>query len=179
MKEDPEEERLKKEIEKEKERYKNDFQRLKQLKHEIEHMQHLMEKGKVRLQSDFEAWLASKRKETSVKSSLSSKINHGHQGSSVKSRDSSSWGIDSQSSSNILQESENTSFTSTEESKINSQDMPMLTGNLLITIIFFSSSIEALTYSSLSPGNEEADRNIMAFYEAKKLLQKRRFDKKS
>jgi kinesin family member 6/9 len=39
-------------------RYKEAFNRLRDLKHEIEHMQHLLEKAKVQLMKDFEIWWA-------------------------------------------------------------------------------------------------------------------------
>ncbi|KAF1555235.1 Kinesin-like protein KIF6, partial [Eudyptes schlegeli] len=53
---DPVEEKLRTEIEEEKKRYKTMFNRLKGLKVEIEHLQLLMEKVKVKLQKDFEVW---------------------------------------------------------------------------------------------------------------------------
>ncbi|XP_072847570.2 kinesin-like protein KIF6 isoform X1 [Pogona vitticeps] len=53
---DPIEEALRAQIEKEKISYKTMFTRLKGLKIEIEHLQLLMEKAKVKLQKDFEVW---------------------------------------------------------------------------------------------------------------------------
>ncbi|NXN42152.1 KIF6 protein, partial [Rhinoptilus africanus] len=53
---DPVEEKLRKQIEEEKKSYKTMFNRLKGLKVEIEHLQLLMEKVKVKLQKDFEVW---------------------------------------------------------------------------------------------------------------------------
>ncbi|KAJ7340963.1 hypothetical protein JRQ81_004250 [Phrynocephalus forsythii] len=53
---DPVEEALRAQIEKEKISYKTMFTRLKGLKIEIEHLQLLMEKAKVKLQKDFEVW---------------------------------------------------------------------------------------------------------------------------
>ncbi|KAM6272190.1 kinesin-like protein KIF6 isoform 4-T4 [Spheniscus humboldti] len=53
---DPVEEKLRTQIEEEKKRYKTMFNRLKGLKVEIEHLQLLMEKVKVKLQKDFEVW---------------------------------------------------------------------------------------------------------------------------
>ncbi|XP_074719595.1 kinesin-like protein KIF6 [Strix uralensis] len=53
---DPVEEKLRTQIEEEKKSYKTMFNRLKELKLEIEHLQLLMEKGKVKLQKDFEVW---------------------------------------------------------------------------------------------------------------------------
>ncbi|CAM4537606.1 unnamed protein product [Lepidochelys olivacea] len=53
---DPGEEKLRAQIEEEKKSYKTMFNRLKGLKIEIEHLQLLMEKAKVKLQKDFEVW---------------------------------------------------------------------------------------------------------------------------
>ncbi|KAF1671510.1 KIF6 protein, partial [Pygoscelis papua] len=53
---DPVEEKLRTQIEEEKKCYKTMFNRLKGLKVEIEHLQLLMEKVKVKLQKDFEVW---------------------------------------------------------------------------------------------------------------------------
>ncbi|XP_075605135.1 kinesin-like protein KIF6 isoform X1 [Balearica regulorum gibbericeps] len=53
---DPVEEKLRTQIEEEKKSYKTMFNRLKGLKIEIEHLQLLMEKVKMKLQKDFEVW---------------------------------------------------------------------------------------------------------------------------
>ncbi|XP_035179168.1 kinesin-like protein KIF6 isoform X2 [Oxyura jamaicensis] len=53
---DPLEEKLRTQIEEEKKSYKTMYNRLKGLKVEIEHLQLLMEKAKVKLQKDFEVW---------------------------------------------------------------------------------------------------------------------------
>ncbi|XP_071595475.1 kinesin-like protein KIF6 isoform X2 [Heliangelus exortis] len=53
---DPVEEKLRMQIEEEKKSYKTMFNRLKVLKVEIEHLQLLMEKIKMKLQKDFEVW---------------------------------------------------------------------------------------------------------------------------
>ncbi|XP_069464852.1 kinesin-like protein KIF6 [Ambystoma mexicanum] len=53
---DPIEENLRSQMEEEKKNYKTLFNRLKGLKTEIEHLQLLLEKAKVRLQKDFEVW---------------------------------------------------------------------------------------------------------------------------
>ncbi|XP_044142517.1 kinesin-like protein KIF6 isoform X2 [Bufo gargarizans] len=53
---DPAEEELREQMEAEKKRYKTLFSRLKSLKTEIEHLQLLLEKAKVKLQKDFEDW---------------------------------------------------------------------------------------------------------------------------
>ncbi|XP_036398153.1 kinesin-like protein KIF6 [Megalops cyprinoides] len=53
---DPVEERLCEQIEEEKKSYKSTFGRLKALKTEIEHLQLLLERAKVKLQRDFQEW---------------------------------------------------------------------------------------------------------------------------
>ncbi|XP_025030215.1 kinesin-like protein KIF6 [Python bivittatus] len=53
---DPVEEALRTQIEQKKISYKTMFTHLKGLKIEIEHLQLLMEKGKLKLQKDFEVW---------------------------------------------------------------------------------------------------------------------------
>ncbi|XP_044531235.1 kinesin-like protein KIF6 [Gracilinanus agilis] len=53
---DPVEEKLRSQMEEEKKSYKNMFTRLKGLKVEIEHLQLLMEKAKVKLKKEFEVW---------------------------------------------------------------------------------------------------------------------------
>ncbi|KAM6355147.1 LOW QUALITY PROTEIN: kinesin-like protein KIF6 [Podargus strigoides] len=53
---DPVEKKLRMQIEEEKNSYKTMFNRLKELKVEIEHLQLLMEKVKMKLQKDFEVW---------------------------------------------------------------------------------------------------------------------------
>nr|XP_022332099.1 kinesin-like protein KIF6 [Crassostrea virginica] len=52
------EQELRDEMEDEKLRYKESFSRLRTLKTEIEHLQHLLEKSKVKLMKDFEIWFA-------------------------------------------------------------------------------------------------------------------------
>ncbi|XP_066531447.1 kinesin-like protein KIF6 isoform X2 [Hoplias malabaricus] len=53
---DPVEERLRNQIEEQKKKYKNTFGHLKGLKTEIEHLQHLLQRSKIKLQRDFEDW---------------------------------------------------------------------------------------------------------------------------
>lgn len=52
----PEFEALKKAMEYEKENYRLNFEKLKNLKSQIEHSQHLVERSSVKLQKDFEIW---------------------------------------------------------------------------------------------------------------------------
>lgn len=55
---DPVEQNLRDTMEEEKTKYKESFTRLRSLKTEIEHLQHLLEKAKVKMQKDFEIWWA-------------------------------------------------------------------------------------------------------------------------
>jgi len=54
----PEEEKLKIQLEDGKRSYKEGFAKLKELKSEIEHLQHLLEQSRRKLQQDFEGWYA-------------------------------------------------------------------------------------------------------------------------
>ena len=45
-------------------RYKESFTKLRSLKTEIEHLQHLLEKAKVKMQKDFEIWWAEQASQT-------------------------------------------------------------------------------------------------------------------
>ncbi|XP_063095006.1 kinesin-like protein KIF6 isoform X2 [Cavia porcellus] len=65
---DPQEEQLRLQLEEEKRRYKTMFTRLKALKVEIEHLQLLMDKAKVKLQREFEAWWAAEASSLQVRS---------------------------------------------------------------------------------------------------------------
>jgi len=58
--EDPEEAEARREMEAQKEKYKTNFDELKKFKGEIEHIQHLLESSRVRLQKDFEQWFECK-----------------------------------------------------------------------------------------------------------------------
>ena len=49
---------MRSEMEQQKHNYKENFNQLRTLKTEIEHLQHLLEKAKVKLMKDFEIWWA-------------------------------------------------------------------------------------------------------------------------
>ncbi|XP_040585435.1 kinesin-like protein KIF6 [Mesocricetus auratus] len=65
---DPQEEKLRSQLEEEKTRYKTTFLRLKALKVEIEHLQLLMDKAKVKLQKEFQVWWAEEASNLQVNS---------------------------------------------------------------------------------------------------------------
>ncbi|XP_060259150.1 kinesin-like protein KIF6 isoform X4 [Ovis aries] len=70
------EEKLRSQLEEEKRRYKTMFARLKALKVEIEHLQLLMDKAKVKLQKEFEAWWAKEATSLQVSSPAVTPSNH-------------------------------------------------------------------------------------------------------
>ncbi|XP_064332536.1 kinesin-like protein KIF6 isoform X5 [Camelus dromedarius] len=73
---DPMEEKLRSQLEEEKTRYKTMFTRLKALKVEIEHLQLLMDKAKVKLQKEFDAWWAEEATSLQVNSPPVNLFNH-------------------------------------------------------------------------------------------------------
>ncbi|KAB1261562.1 Kinesin-like protein KIF6 [Camelus dromedarius] len=70
------EEKLRSQLEEEKTRYKTMFTRLKALKVEIEHLQLLMDKAKVKLQKEFDAWWAEEATSLQVNSPPVNLFNH-------------------------------------------------------------------------------------------------------
>ncbi|XP_012918057.1 kinesin-like protein KIF6 isoform X1 [Mustela putorius furo] len=70
------EEKLRSQLEEEKRRYKIMFMRLKALKVEIEHLQLLMDKAKVKLQKEFEAWWTEEATNLQVNSPATNSLNH-------------------------------------------------------------------------------------------------------
>ncbi|XP_057554171.1 kinesin-like protein KIF6 [Hippopotamus amphibius kiboko] len=70
------EEKLRSQLEEEKRRYKTMFTRLKALKVEIEHLQLLMDKAKVKLQKEFEAWWAAEATSLQVNTPAVNSLNH-------------------------------------------------------------------------------------------------------
>ncbi|XP_059877273.1 kinesin-like protein KIF6 [Delphinus delphis] len=70
------EEKLRSQLQEEKRRYKAMFTHLKALKVEIEHLQLLMDKAKVKLQKEFEAWWAEEATSLQVNSPAVNSLNH-------------------------------------------------------------------------------------------------------
>nr|XP_054361811.1 kinesin-like protein KIF6 isoform X2 [Mirounga angustirostris] len=70
------EEKLRSQLEEEKRRYKIMFTRLKALKVEIEHLQLLMDKAKVKLQKEFEAWWTEEAASLQVNSPAMNSLTH-------------------------------------------------------------------------------------------------------
>lgn len=70
------EEKLRSQLEEEKRRYKTMFTRLKALKVEIEHLQLLMDKAKVKLQKEFEAWWTKEASRLQVNPAAGNPLGH-------------------------------------------------------------------------------------------------------
>ncbi|XP_077760264.1 kinesin-like protein KIF6 isoform X2 [Canis aureus] len=70
------EEKLRSQLEEEKRRYKTMFTHLKALKVEIEHLQLLMDKAKVKLQKEFEAWWTEEATSLQVNSPAVNSLSH-------------------------------------------------------------------------------------------------------
>ncbi|CAK7309494.1 Kinesin-like protein KIF6 [Vulpes lagopus] len=70
------EEKLRSQLEEEKRRYKTMFTHLKALKVEIEHLQLLMDKAKVKLQKEFEAWWTEEATSLQVNSPALNSLSH-------------------------------------------------------------------------------------------------------
>ncbi|XP_037698804.1 kinesin-like protein KIF6 isoform X2 [Choloepus didactylus] len=70
------EEKLRSQLEEEKRRYKTMFTRLKALKVEIEHLQLLMDRAKVKLQKEFEAWWAEEATNLQANSPAVNSLDH-------------------------------------------------------------------------------------------------------
>ncbi|XP_035879961.1 kinesin-like protein KIF6 isoform X3 [Phyllostomus discolor] len=70
------EEKLRSQLEEEKRRYKTMFTRLKALKVEIEHLQLLMDKAKVKLQREFEAWWTKEASRLQVNPAAGNPLGH-------------------------------------------------------------------------------------------------------
>ncbi|KAM5262645.1 kinesin-like protein KIF6 [Ctenodactylus gundi] len=73
---DQQEEKLRSELEEEKKRYKTMFTRLKGLRVEVEHLHLLMDKAKVKLQKEFEAWWAEEATKLEVQSPAMNSLGH-------------------------------------------------------------------------------------------------------
>lgn len=179
---------MKTQIEKEKEAYKDAYQKLKELKHEIEHIRHLLEKSRVKMYADFEAWLTSMKQEAALKNGLTGgkgrKVyrdeNEAYNNSPNTSFAKSSKGYSTattassnqyEDENNISQMTTQTSLSSTrEDSKISDGNGPILTGMYAIVMVRSGS---VFNYFILL-GNPDADKDILAFYELKEQLMKKR-----
>ncbi|XP_019382772.1 PREDICTED: kinesin-like protein KIF6 isoform X1 [Gavialis gangeticus] len=161
-KSDPVEEKLRAQLEDEKKSYKTMFNRLKGLKIEIEHLQLLMEKAKVKLQKDFEIWWSEEAR------SLQEQLGTPHLSNSPSALTTSPQCFESQ------HQLYNNRFS--ESRRANPNEYP--TGENSMSNLSDSASQIRMPQSSKSSipltGDSQADADIMAFFKARQnLLQKK------
>ncbi|XP_019405165.1 PREDICTED: kinesin-like protein KIF6 isoform X3 [Crocodylus porosus] len=161
-KSDPVEEKLRAQLEDEKKSYKTMFNRLKGLKIEIEHLQLLMEKAKVKLQKDFEIWWSEEAR------SLQEQVGTPHLSNSPSALTTSPPCFESQ------HQLYNNRFS--ESRRANPNGYP--TGENSMSNLSDSASQIRMPQSSKSSipltGDSQADADIMAFFKARQnLLQKK------
>ncbi|KAM9786517.1 kinesin-like protein KIF6 isoform 8-T10 [Syngnathus typhle] len=151
---DPVEENLREHIEQEKKIYKSTACRLKALRTEMEHLQLLLERAKVKLHKDFQKWWneeASNVQESKDEARGHTKILHGASPSSSPGTPDFETLIPKPACSNTLQEEPAADFSSSPEWK-------------------------ALSKSSLAPssiprtGDKQTDADILAFIRARQNL---------
>ncbi|XP_072546377.1 kinesin-like protein KIF6 isoform X2 [Salminus brasiliensis] len=145
---DPVEERLRTQIEEEKKNYKSTFGRLKGLKTEIEHLQHLLQKSKIKLQRDFQDWWTQE----------ASKLQQDQKPESREARQSQESSLCSASSSSYdhainVQERKHSDLTAP-----STRDLRALSSSGL------SSTSIPMT------GDQQTDADILAFIKARKSL---------
>ncbi|XP_030051634.1 kinesin-like protein KIF6 [Microcaecilia unicolor] len=152
---DPVEEELRKQIEEEKKCYKALFNRLKGLKTEIEHLQFLLEKAKVKLQKDFEDWWS-------------------EQATSLQGQSSSVWRAPVLTPLNSQQRLQSSSLSETD------QTLPTADSSFSSSASSQNKSIPAIrtpkNVGSAIPltGDSQVDADILAFVKARQnLMQKK------
>ncbi|XP_025053632.1 kinesin-like protein KIF6 isoform X3 [Alligator sinensis] len=161
-KSDPVEEKLRAQLEDEKKSYKTMFNRLKGLKIEIEHLQLLMEKAKVKLQKDFEIWWSEEAR------SLQEQLGKPHLSNSPSALTTSPQCFESQ------HQLYNNRFSESKRANPNEYR----TGENSMSNLSDSASQIKMPRSSKSSipltGDSQADADIMAFFKARQnLLQKK------
>ncbi|KAK2146062.1 hypothetical protein LSH36_635g01011 [Paralvinella palmiformis] len=175
---------MKEQMENEKKRYKETFTKLRGLKTEIEHLQHLLEQSKVKLMKDFELWWAEQMTAVQEKQMLTK--------GGPTSQSKSAWRTPPITPNKHLLNSSQTSFTSTDVTEDqrpasrhhhNNQyygepRQPSLTSGYSSQESMTSSSSLRLRGSTSSSGSipltgdAQADADIMAFLKAREKLAK-------
>ncbi|XP_010213489.1 PREDICTED: kinesin-like protein KIF6 [Tinamus guttatus] len=159
---DPVEEKLRTQIEEEKKSYKTMFNRLKGLKVEIEHLQLLMEKAKVKLQKDFEVWWSEEATKLQVQQEKPELVN-ASKTVAVNPR--------------FIKSSEHLSTNSSSETIRNSPNEDSAGNKSTITFSYPTSKSRSLPSSSSSiplTGDSQVDADILAFIKAREnILQKK------
>ncbi|XP_015280992.1 PREDICTED: kinesin-like protein KIF6 [Gekko japonicus] len=160
---DPVEEALRAQIEEEKISYKTMFTRLKGLKVEIEHLQFLMEKAKVKLQKDFEVWWSEEATNLQIQEEKPSLLN------SVSTSKISPLFLETQSQlSPDNRVPYNSKAIFSEESSVTSSLRHLSNSASAARISPGSSSSIPLT------GDHQTDADILAFIRARRNLQQKK-----
>ncbi|XP_077198041.1 kinesin-like protein KIF6 isoform X2 [Paroedura picta] len=158
---DPVEEALRAQIEEEKISYKTMFTRLKGMKIEIEHLQLLMEKAKVKLQKDFEVWWSEEA--TNVQEENLSLLN------SVSTSKISSLFLETQPPTSPDNRVPNNSRASFSEGSSMRSSLHQLS---------YSASAARISPGSSSSipltGDHQTDADILAFIRARRSLQQKK-----
>ncbi|XP_060101019.1 kinesin-like protein KIF6 [Heteronotia binoei] len=153
------EEALRAQIEEEKISYKTMFTRLKGMKIEIEHLQLLMEKAKVKLQKDFEVWWSEEATNLQIQEEKPSLLN------SVSASKISPLFLETQPClDNRVPNSTTASFS--EESSVTSS----------LRHLSNSASVARISPGSTIPltGDRQTDADILAFIRARRNLQQKK-----
>ncbi|XP_009473367.1 PREDICTED: kinesin-like protein KIF6 [Nipponia nippon] len=161
---DPVEEKLRTQIEEEKKSYKTMFNRLKGLKVEIEHLQLLMEKVKMKLQKDFEVWWSEEAIHLQVQKEKPEMVSSLNTATVYPQFIKSSQHLSSNSFS--------------ETTRVNPNEDPAGKTNSITSSNPTSKTREAPTSSTSIPltGDSQADADILAFIKARQnILQKKVF----
>lgn len=178
---DPEEQVLREQLDAEKSKYKEAFSQLKLLKTEIEHMQHLLEKAKVKMQKDFELWWA---EEAAMLSQSQKEVHSNRRTTSLTSQESKN--DDRPTERFPLKESVDIRASQSSEYVLNtpSQSINDASSHVLgnSTRSSFQSSSGSIMSSGSRPGSnvrltgdQKTDEDIMAFMKAREeLLRKAR-----
>ncbi|KAM4835060.1 kinesin-like protein KIF6 isoform 2-T2 [Thomomys bottae] len=160
---DLQEEKLRTQLEEEKKRYKTMFTRLKALKVEIEHLQLLMDRAKVKLQKEFEAWWAEEATNLQVPSPAANSLCH----TKPLSQSSSSQRDGSQLPSNQ-------SDMSTSKHLPSPCSNPRSPGQSSSTAPLESSFAERPVSSIPLTGDSQTDSDILAFIKARQSILQRK-----
>eukprot|EP00106_Octopus_bimaculoides_P018397 XP_014785839.1 PREDICTED: kinesin-like protein KIF6 isoform X2 [Octopus bimaculoides] len=195
---DEAEQSLKNEIEKEKNKYKDNFNSLRNLKTEIEHCQHLLEKEKVQLMKAFEEWWAEQvnlvmlqeeqlqqQQEQLQQQQQEQQTQYYHNSVSPGQATSKL----SQSSSLLSMQSINSNGPPTKDlprrlssTALNTHSAPYSTGQQPLTVARMSSA--PVSYQRLKHGNipltgdAQVDSDIKAFVQARRNLLQMRSENK-
>ncbi|XP_070590368.1 kinesin-like protein KIF6 isoform X2 [Erythrolamprus reginae] len=155
---DPVEESLRTQIEQKKISYKTMFTRLKGLKIEIEHLQLLMEKAKVKLQKDFEVWWSEETK------SLQSQEEKPLLQNSASVLKTPPLFFEDQQQADTIRVPNNSRASSNEEESVKSSVSRLSNSNSKMRISPDPSSTIPFT------GDRQTDADIIAFIRARKNL---------